>query len=212
VESGYARSALVTDVELHEDHPASFAAEMSRRHRWIRGDWQIAGWLLPRVLGPDQKLRPNTLTALGWWKIFDNLRRSLVPPALLMLLLSGWLMAPEPTGHGRGSCWLFLLPVLATLVEAVQNPATDAIHLDSAGKSIGSWRKPAWRWHVAPSSIWMRSSIPAHACCSPRAAALAHAGLRAAQRPHHADGLPARNGSRRCSPGRYHMARVVATP
>jgi hypothetical protein len=42
VESGYARSALVSDVELHEDHPANFAAEMSRRHRWIRGDWQIA--------------------------------------------------------------------------------------------------------------------------------------------------------------------------
>jgi cyclic beta-1,2-glucan synthetase len=78
VESGYARSALVTDVELHEDHPASFTAEMSRRHRWIRGDWQIAGWLLPRVLGTVRKARaPNTLTAIAWWKIFDNLRRSL---------------------------------------------------------------------------------------------------------------------------------------
>jgi cyclic beta-1,2-glucan synthetase len=141
LESGYARSALVTDVELHEDHPASFAAEMSRRHRWIRGDWQIAGWLLPRVLGPTTKRLPNTLTALGWWKIFDNLRRSLIPPALVMLLLCGWLMAPEPTGF-----WtlfvllLLLLPVLtATLAELLRKPRerTWAIHLDTVLKSLG---------------------------------------------------------------------------
>jgi cyclic beta-1,2-glucan synthetase len=141
VESGYARSALVTDVELHEDHPASFAAEMSRRHRWIRGDWQIAAWLLPRVLGPASQHRPNTLTALGWWKIFDNLRRSLVPPALLLLLLGGWTMAPEPPGF-----WtlfvllLLLLPVLlATLVEVARKPRERAwaMHLDTALKSLG---------------------------------------------------------------------------
>ncbi len=145
VESGYARSALVSDVELQEDHPASFAAEMSRRHRWIRGDWQIAGWLLPRVLGPANKRLPNTLTALGWWKIFDNLRRSLVPPALLLLLLGGWVLAPEPTGF-----WtlfvllLLLLPVLlATLVEVVRKPRERAwaIHLrhrpEIAGPPVG---------------------------------------------------------------------------
>ncbi|HEX7970986.1 MAG TPA: cyclic beta 1-2 glucan synthetase, partial [Thiobacillus sp.] len=51
LESGYARSALVTDVDLIEAHPASYAMEASRRHRWIRGDWQLAGWLLPRVPG-----------------------------------------------------------------------------------------------------------------------------------------------------------------
>jgi cellobiose phosphorylase len=141
LEGGYARSALVADVELHEDHPASFAAEMSRRHRWIRGDWQIAGWLLPRVLGPADKRLPNTLNALGWWKIFDNLRRSLVPPALLMLLLCGWLVAPKPTGF-----WtlfvlvLLLLPVLAaTLTELFRKPRerTRAIHLEAVLKSLG---------------------------------------------------------------------------
>jgi cyclic beta-1,2-glucan synthetase len=141
VESGYARSALVTDVEVHEDHPASFAADMSRRHRWIRGDWQIAGWLLPRVVGPANKRRPNTLTALGWWKIFDNLRRSLVPPALLLFLLVGWILAPTPTGF-----WtlfvllLFLLPaLLATLMEVDRKPRERAwaMHLDTALRSLG---------------------------------------------------------------------------
>ena len=144
VESAYARSALVTDVELHEDHPASFAAEMSRRHRWIRGDWQIAGWLFPRVLGPTGKRRPNTLATLGWWKIFDNLRRSLVPPALFLLLLGGWLMAPAPTFFWMCFVLLVLLvPVmLATLMEAAHRPReqTWALHwkttLDSVGRKL----------------------------------------------------------------------------
>ncbi len=141
VESGYARSALVTDVELHEDHPSSFVAEMSRRHRWIRGDWQIAGWLLPRVLGPAGKRLPNTLSALGWWKIFDNLRRSLVPPALLLLLFGGWLMAPAPPGFWTLYVLLLsLLPVLAsTLMDMVRKPRDRdwAMHLGTAVKSLG---------------------------------------------------------------------------
>jgi cyclic beta-1,2-glucan synthetase len=43
LESGYARSALVSDVDLIEEHPPSYAMEASRRHRWIRGDWQLFG-------------------------------------------------------------------------------------------------------------------------------------------------------------------------
>jgi hypothetical protein len=100
LESGYARSALVTDVDLIEEHPASYAIEASRRHRWIRGDWQLAGWLLPRVPAPPGpngakgKRQANPLSALSLWKLFDNLRRSLVAPALLALLAGGWLLGP----------------------------------------------------------------------------------------------------------------------
>jgi len=141
VESNYARSALVSDVELHEDHPASFTAEMSRRHRWIRGDWQIAGWLLPRVLGPANERLPNTLTVLGWWKIFDNLRRSLVPPALLVLLLAGWFLVPNPTGFWMAFVLLLLLlPVLfSSLIELVKKPRERSwfIHLETAIKGLG---------------------------------------------------------------------------
>ena len=114
LESGYARSALVTDVDLIEEHPASYAIESSRRHRWIRGDWQLAGWLLPSVPGPAgsresrARRQPNPLTALSVWKIFDNLRRSLVPPALLTLLAGGWLFGP-------GSPWFWTLPVAAVV-------------------------------------------------------------------------------------------------
>ena len=114
LESGYARSALVADVDLIEEHPASVAIEASRRHRWIRGDWQLAGWLLPRVPGPagprgtQTKRQANPLSALSRWKLFDNLRRSLVAPSLLALLIAGLLL-------GAGPAWLWPLLVVAVL-------------------------------------------------------------------------------------------------
>ena len=112
LESGYARSALVTDVELIEEHPASYATEASRRHRWIRGDWQLAGWLMPRVPAPAQAEQTgrvrNPLSALSWWKLFDNLRRSLVAPAWLVVLVVGWWWGPGPV-------WVWTMLVLAAV-------------------------------------------------------------------------------------------------
>jgi hypothetical protein len=96
LEGCYARSGLLSDVEVFEDHPASYLTDLSRRHRWIRGDWQIASWLLPWVPVSHGRLQRNPLSALSLWKIADNLRRSLVPVALLLLLLAGWLALPSP--------------------------------------------------------------------------------------------------------------------
>jgi cellobiose phosphorylase len=90
LEGGHARSGLVSDVLLFEDFPSSYAADMSRRYRWIRGDWQIAPWLLPRVRGNDGRRARNPLSALSRWKILDNIRRSLYPASLLALLIFGW--------------------------------------------------------------------------------------------------------------------------
>ena len=91
----YARTALVTDVELVDDYPSSVLAHARRQHRWVRGDWQILWWLLPFV--PTRfGLRRNRLPLLSRWKILDNLRRSLLPPATVVLLLLGWSVLP---GH-----------------------------------------------------------------------------------------------------------------
>ena len=49
LESVYARCGLVSDVTLYEDYPSRYEIDAVRRHRWIRGDWQILPWLLPRV-------------------------------------------------------------------------------------------------------------------------------------------------------------------
>lgn len=147
LESGYARCALVTDVDLIEEHPASYAIEASRRHRWIRGDWQLAGWLLPHVPGPPgseqakTKRQPNPLTALLIWKIFDNLRRSLVSPSLLALLAGGWLFGP---GHAwfwtlLAASVVFLPILLGTLIEFIRKPAERdwLVHINLTGILAG---------------------------------------------------------------------------
>lgn len=96
LEGCYARAGLVSDVLLYEDNPTEYAADIKRQHRWIRGDWQIGAWMLPFVTDSNLKIKENTLSALSRWKIFDNLRRSLMPLFLLMFLLTGWTMLPFP--------------------------------------------------------------------------------------------------------------------
>ncbi len=98
-EGVYARTALVSDVELVDDYPASVLAHARRQHRWVRGDWQIFWWLFPFVPSRVGRRR-NRLPFLSRWKIFDNLRRSLVAPATLLLLFWAWLFAP-----GTPSTW-----------------------------------------------------------------------------------------------------------
>ncbi|HEY4967587.1 MAG TPA: glucoamylase family protein, partial [Puia sp.] len=96
LEGSYARCGLLSDVQLYEAYPVRYDADMQRRHRWIRGDWQIASWLLPLVPGPAHKILNNPISSLSRWKIFDNLRRSLVPVALLGMLLFGWIFSHSP--------------------------------------------------------------------------------------------------------------------
>ena len=108
LEGCYARSGLLSDVEVYEDYPADYGTDVRRRHRWIRGDWQLLAWLLPRVPGPAGRRLPNPMSALSRWKLFDNLRRSLVPAALTLLLLLGWTVLAHP--------WLWTLAVLAILL------------------------------------------------------------------------------------------------
>ena len=69
LEGCYARAGLLSDVQLYEEYPARYSEDVNRRHRWIRGDWQIARWLLPRVPSPDARYRRNPLSGLSLWKI-----------------------------------------------------------------------------------------------------------------------------------------------
>jgi cyclic beta-1,2-glucan synthetase len=108
LEGCYARSGLISEVQLYEEYPVSYRADMKRRHRWIRGDWQIARWLFPRVPGPGNHTQKNPLSTLSRWKIFDNLRRSLVPPALLLLLIFGWIIS--------SSLWFWTISVIGMIV------------------------------------------------------------------------------------------------
>ncbi len=94
IEGAYARAGLASDIEVIESYPSHYSAYNRRKHRWLRGDWQIAGWLLPQV--PDESGRRvhNPISITTQWKILDNLRRSLVEPATLLLLVLGWIVLP----------------------------------------------------------------------------------------------------------------------
>jgi len=96
IEGSYARAGLATDIVVVEDYPSHYSAYNRRKHRWLRGDWQIIEWLTDRV--PDEaggRVR-NPISLVSRWKILDNLRRSLVEPATLALLLFGWLVMGHP--------------------------------------------------------------------------------------------------------------------
>jgi hypothetical protein len=91
IEGAYARVGLATDIELIDDYPSHFSAYNRRKHRWVRGDWQIVQWMFSRV--PDEAGRRgvNPISEISRWKIFDNLRRSLVEPFTYILIVAGWL-------------------------------------------------------------------------------------------------------------------------
>jgi cellobiose phosphorylase len=141
IESCYARSALVSDVELYEEYPSCFNADVKRRHRWIRGDWQIAQWLLRRVPGGDGRRMVNPLSALSQWKIFDNLRRSVVPLALLLLLVASWTLLHGFAG--RGTLLVMAIVAAPTLLTAAFDVAhrprelSFTLHVKSLATSFG---------------------------------------------------------------------------
>ncbi|AMY12396.1 Cellobiose phosphorylase [Luteitalea pratensis] len=98
----HARAALVSDIELVDDYPSTVLAHVRRQRRWVRGDWQILLWLFPYV-PTAQGMARNQLPFISRWKILDNLRRSLMAPALLAFLLAGWTFLP-----GRPAVWTAL--------------------------------------------------------------------------------------------------------
>ena len=140
LEGCYARSGLVSDVVLYEEYPSRYSADVSRRHRWIRGDWQLAGWLLSRVPGPGRRRQKNPLSWLSQWKLFDNLRRSLVPAALTLLLLLGWTDLSSACFWTLAVIGIILIPsLMAAALEMFQKPVDVLLiqHLAAVVRDVG---------------------------------------------------------------------------
>ena len=85
LEGLYTKVGFATDIFLFEGFPASYKEYILRMERWIRGDWQIIGWL------GNSKTRKNNFIFSDKWKIFDNLRRSTVPFFAILLLAVSYL-------------------------------------------------------------------------------------------------------------------------
>ena len=113
LEGSIARCGYVGDVVLMEDHPHHAGVAASRVHRWTRGDWQ----LLPLML----RARRFGIDALGLWRMADNLRRSLVAPASVLLLVAVIFTAALPLATALGFVLAALLagPLMGALAGLV---------------------------------------------------------------------------------------------
>lgn len=110
IEGIYARTGLVTDIELMDGYPAKYPAYMLRLHRWTRGDWQLLSWLF------------KDISPLGKWKIFDNLRRSLEAPSQVLLLYLAFTILQQNSYYWvglvlMGISWPLLIQLLNRLVK-----------------------------------------------------------------------------------------------
>jgi len=115
IEGAYARVALAQDIELVDDYPSHYSAYSRRKHRWVRGDWQIAQWMFARVQDESGRWVPNPTSTMSRWKIFDNLRRSLVDLSLCGVFLLGWLALP-----GGPLYWTIVPIVLLCVPSTIQ--------------------------------------------------------------------------------------------
>lgn len=138
-EGSYARCALVTDVELFDDYPADYDTFSKRNHRWTRGDWQLFPWLFSKVRDAQGKKVRNDLSFISRWKIFDNLRRSLVPIATLIFLVLSWTFFPGSAFIGSTLILLmYLFPVYSTVATG------DWMRLKGVtwhGHFLGGWKE-----------------------------------------------------------------------
>ncbi|MEE9267109.1 MAG: glycosyltransferase family 2 protein, partial [Gammaproteobacteria bacterium] len=122
----HGRVGLATDITLFEDYPVDLLTFARRAHRWIRGDWQLLPWLAPFVPAQRGFVR-NRFTLLDRWKLFDNLRQSLLAPATLLALVAGWTLLP-------GISWVWTLGILTLSAAPI---AFGSVHALGSGIAQG---------------------------------------------------------------------------
>ncbi|GAA0181782.1 glucoamylase family protein [Clostridium sediminicola] len=113
LEGSYVRAALVTDLELIDGYPATYNSSAKRLHRWVRGDWQLIPWLKNK----------QSLNRLSIWKIFDNLRRSLLAPSIMLLFALSFNVLPDGTDKWIIAAVVALvIPLLFDVTEVIVSP------------------------------------------------------------------------------------------
>lgn len=113
IEGAYVRCALVSDISLIDGYPASYSAASKRLHRWVRGDWQLLPWIFKK----------SPINNLSRWKLIDNLRRSLISPTVMLLLLLSFGSLPKGYNEWIGIAILAVMtPLLFDVSEVVVAP------------------------------------------------------------------------------------------
>ena len=142
----HGRVALASNIVLYEDFPTTYPEYAARAHRWMRGDWQLLPWLWRRVPSADGGLLPTVFSGLDRWKIVDNMRRSLVPPALLLFFIGGWMILP-----GSAVLWtvLALAAPASYLLGDVYGVLSGAIRRGTFGDALHRFTEKGGRWFLA---------------------------------------------------------------
>ncbi|MFL0194789.1 GH36-type glycosyl hydrolase domain-containing protein [Clostridium sp. WILCCON 0269] len=112
LEGSYVRAGLVTDIELIDGYPAYYNSSCKRLHRWVRGDWQLIPWIFKK----------NSLNELSKWKIIDNLRRSVVSPAVIVLIIVALTLFSDPDNLLLIALISLLCPIFFDVSETVVSP------------------------------------------------------------------------------------------
>lgn len=148
LEGSFLRVGFASDIELLEDFPSGFDTFAQRQHRWVRGDWQITNWLSPRVRDASGRREKNPLAFIERWKIFDNLRRSLIAPATVLLFLAAWTILP-------GSRAVWTLVALFCIVFPFVRGALIALTVRPVGETLNSylWALAQELWTLARRGI-----------------------------------------------------------
>jgi cyclic beta-1,2-glucan synthetase len=149
IEGAHVRVGLASDIELYDEFPQGYQSYSKRTHRWIRGDWQIAGWIFPRVPRAGGGYDVNQLSLLNRWKILDNLRRSLVPATSLGLLVVSWCISPRVGG----------IATLVVGIELLFHPLAQPITMATTPKGL-KYFSPAKLLHDLTRAIADAALLP----------------------------------------------------
>jgi cyclic beta-1,2-glucan synthetase len=114
LEGIFARAGLVSDIEVIDEFPTRYDVAVARQYRWARGDWQLLPWILGFGRTSEADRRRRSVPLVGRWKMIDNLRRSLSPPAAFIALVAG-LLLPLPDALRWSACVLLAIGVPALL-------------------------------------------------------------------------------------------------
>ena len=114
IEGCHIRCGLINDLELFDDNPSNYIDDAKRHHRWTRGDWQIIGWLKGKVKNEKGESVKNQVNTIGRWKIFDNLRRSVLSLGVMVMIMTGFCLSTfiPTTAEIISPAWYLLVALI----------------------------------------------------------------------------------------------------
>ena len=175
LEGCHIRCGLINDVELFDDNPSNYIDDAKRHHRWTRGDWQIIGWLKGHVRNQRGERVKNQVNTIGRWKIFDNLRRSMLSLSTMLMIFAGFLLNGAAGISNLGAFWAVVVALIAVASPIVFFILDQLTKLPSFGKRyhyyatlMRGFRVIVYRslvqFALLPKEAWMYTDAAVRAC------------------------------------------------